>query len=187
MTCSGSCASAVRTPPARASEPGPARPSVRIEPWGPDDLPLLRRCVGDPAMMEHLGGAEAEAKIAERQARYERPGSRQFKIVDEGTGEGVGWVGYWEREWDGEPVFEIGWAVVPSHQGRGIAGAATLRAIEQARYERPQRVLFAYPSVENAASNAICGKLGFELLGAEEFEYPKGSFMSCNVWRLRLS
>lgn len=32
------------------------RASVRIEPWGEWDLPLLQKCLGDPAMMEHLGG-----------------------------------------------------------------------------------------------------------------------------------
>ncbi|HEY1593316.1 MAG TPA: GNAT family N-acetyltransferase [Solirubrobacteraceae bacterium] len=157
-----------------------------MEPWGRDDLPLLRRCVGDPAMMEHLGGAEGEAKIAERQARYERPGSRQFRIVDGQDGERVGWVGYWERSWDGEHVFETGWAVVPSHQGRGIAAEATRQLIDRARSEGTRRFIYAYPSVENGASNAICRKLDFELLRDVDLEYPKGSWMRCNVWRLDL-
>ena len=87
------------------------------------DQPLLHKLLGDPAMMEHLGGPESSEKLAERQARYEKPGSRQFKIVDAATGEGVGHVGYWEREWRGEPVFEIGWSVIPAFQGRGLAAA----------------------------------------------------------------
>ena len=33
-----------------------SEPEYRIEPWGEDDLPLLDRLLGDPAMMEHLGG-----------------------------------------------------------------------------------------------------------------------------------
>jgi RimJ/RimL family protein N-acetyltransferase len=159
---------------------------VHLEPWGTGDLPLLRKLLGDPAMMEHLGGPESEAKLAERQARYEVPDSKQFKIVDEDSGEGVGWVGYWERDWDGEPVYETGWSVLPTFQGRGIAAAATALVIERARAERARRSLFAYPSVDNTASNAICSKLGFTLLGAAEFEYPKGNFMRCNNWRLEL-
>ena len=86
---------------------------VRLEPWGETDLPLLQKLLGDPVMMEHLGGPETEEKIAERQARYERPGSRQFKIVETATGDGVGYVGYWEREWRNEPVYEVGWSVLP--------------------------------------------------------------------------
>jgi hypothetical protein len=45
---------------------------VRIEPWGEADLPLLQKCLGDPAMMEHLGGAMSPEQIVERQRRYER-------------------------------------------------------------------------------------------------------------------
>ncbi|HST26452.1 MAG TPA: GNAT family N-acetyltransferase [Gaiellaceae bacterium] len=159
---------------------------VRLEPWGPGDLPLLQKLLGDPAMMEHLGGPETPEKIAERQARYERPDSRQFRIVDGATGEAVGHVGYWERDWHGEEVYEIGWLVLPAFQGRGIAGAATRQAIEIARSGSARRFLHAYPGVDNVPSNAICRKLGFELLGPCEFEYPKGSWMQCNDWRLDL-
>jgi RimJ/RimL family protein N-acetyltransferase len=45
----------------------------------------------------------------------------------------------------------------------------------------------AFPSGDNAPSNAICRKLGFTLVGSCEFEYPKGSAMQCNDWRLDLS
>ena len=145
--------------------------------------------MGDPVMTEHLGGPESAEKIAERHARYQRavgPASRMFKIVDEATGEAAGSVGYWEREWRGEQVYETGWSVLPAFQGRGIAAAATALAIDAARAERKHRFLHAYPSVDNAPSNAICRKLGFTLLGEAEFEYPKGSFMTCNDWRLDL-
>ena len=160
--------------------------AVRVVPWGKGDLPLLEQCLGDPAMMVHLGGPESAEKIAERQARYERPGSKQFKVVDETTGEGVGWVGYWEREWRGDQVYEIGWAVIPAFQGRGLAAAATREVIALARAERTHRFVHAYPAVDNTPSNAICRKLGFTLLGSSEFEYPKGHFMECNDWRLDL-
>jgi RimJ/RimL family protein N-acetyltransferase len=163
---------------------------VRLEPWGQGDLPLLRRLMGDPAMTEHLGGPESEEKLVKRQARYERPSEPgsggMFKIVDVASGEPAGSVGYWEKSWRGETVYETGWSVLPEFQGRGIAGAATEQVIAAAREERRHRYLHAFPSVENAPSNAICRKLGFELLGDSEFEYPKGHFMRCNDWRLDL-
>jgi RimJ/RimL family protein N-acetyltransferase len=159
---------------------------VRLEPWGEDDLPLLEQLLGDPVMTEHLGGPESNEKIVERQARYVKTESGLFKIVDEATGEGVGWVGYWDKTWREQEVYEIGWAVLPAFQGRGIAGMATAQAIAAARSERKHRFLHAFPSVVNAPSNAICRKLGFTLLGEHEFEYPKGNFMQCNDWRLDL-
>ena len=163
-------------------------PRVTLEPWGSDDLPLLERLMGDPRMTEYLGGPETPDQLRERQGRYERlqGGNRMFKIVDAESGGGVGSVGYWRKEWRDQEVYEVGWMVVPEFQGRGIAVAATGQAIELAKRDDMYRFMHAFPNVHNAASNAICGKLGFELLEALEFEYPKGHFMTCNDWRLDL-
>lgn len=159
--------------------------TVSIVPWGEDDLPLLEGLLGDPAMMEHLGGPESPEKIAERQQRYlKTPG--QFKVLEDA--EGIGWVGYWERYWREQEVYEIGWFVLPAFQGRGIAQAATAQVLERARAEGARRDVHAFPSVDNTPSNAICRKLGFALLEALDFEYPadSGHVMRCNDWRLDL-
>src|SRR5262245_48420830 len=146
--------------------------NVTIEPWGSGDLPLLERLMGDPRMTEHLGGPETPEKLRERQGRYEshEGGSHIFKIVDTASGAGVGSVGYWTKEWRDEEVYEIGWMVVPEFQGRGIAAAATAQAVEGAKREDEHRFMHAFPGVENGPSNAICRKLGFELLEVCEFE-----------------
>jgi RimJ/RimL family protein N-acetyltransferase len=162
------------------------RRAVRIVPWGAGDLALLERLVGDPEMMEHLGGPESAEKIAARQARYEQADSGMFKIVDEATGEGVGSVGYWDRSWRGAQVYEVGWSVVPASQGRGVAGSATAQVIAMATSERSHPFLHAFPSIDNAGSNAICRKLGFTLLGECKLEYPPGRVMRCSDWRLAL-
>jgi RimJ/RimL family protein N-acetyltransferase len=169
-----------------------SEPGYRIEPWAQDDLPLLHGLLGDPAMMEHLGGPESPEKIEERHARYlgELGGgpAKMFKVVDSATGEGVGSVGYWERESSEGQVWETGWMVLPAFQGRGVATEATRQVIELCRSEGTHRYLYAYPSVENGASNAICRKLGFELMNVSEYEYPIGSgnILRCNDWRLEL-
>jgi RimJ/RimL family protein N-acetyltransferase len=162
--------------------------TVTLEPWGSDDLPLLERLMGDPRMTEHLGGPESPDKLRERQARYERldGGDRMFKILDVASAAGAGSVGFWRKEWRDQEVYEVGWMVVPEFQGRGIAVAATAQAIELAKRDDRHRFMHAFPNVENAPSNAICRKLGFELLEACEFEFPKGHFMTCNDWRLDL-
>jgi RimJ/RimL family protein N-acetyltransferase len=166
------------------------RSKVRIEPWGEGDLPLLEKTLGDPEMTKYLGGPESAEKLAERQRKFERLADsgtgRMFKVVDEASGEAVGSVGYWERTEGGEEVYETGWFVIPEFQGRGIATSSTALAVARARSERKHRFFYAYPSVENVPSNAICRKLGFTLIEEREFEYPPGSFMRCNVWRLDL-
>lgn len=164
--------------------------TVHIEPWGEGDLALLERLMGDPQMTRHLGGPETPEKIVERQTRYERLADsgkgRMFKIVVAPDGDAVGSVGYWERLWRDEPIWEVGWSVLPAYQGRGVARTATEQAIARARVDGKHRFVHAYPSVDNAPSNAICRGLGFTLVEQCRFEYPPGSFMQCNDWRLDL-
>jgi RimJ/RimL family protein N-acetyltransferase len=162
--------------------------TVTLAPWGSGDLALLGRLMGDPRMTEYLGGPESPEKVRERQGRYERPkgSDRMFKIVDRASGGGIGSVGFWTKEWREEQIYEIGWMVVPEFQGRGIALAAVGQAIELAKLDDKRRFMHAFPNIDNAPSNAICRKLGFELLEACEFEFPKGHLMCCNDWRLDL-
>lgn len=161
------------------------RVEVRIEPWGEGDLPLLMKC-NDPEMTTHVGGPESPEKVAERQSRYEKTDSRQYKVVVETGDEGVGWVGYWEMDWRDQKVWEIGWAVLPSFQGRGVASSATAQLIDRARAEQRLRFVHAFPKVENGPSNAISRKLGFTLLGEVDFDARRGGVVRCNDWRLDL-
>jgi RimJ/RimL family protein N-acetyltransferase len=158
--------------------------TIQLEPWGEGDLALLQALLGDPAMMEHLGGPESPEKIAERQGRYVGNPSSLKILVD---GADAGWVGFWEREWRGEPIYEMGWSVLPGFQGRGVASEATRLALEAARASDGPRSVHAFPPPDNGASNAVCRNTGFELLGEVEFEYPKGVFSPSNDWRFDLS
>jgi RimJ/RimL family protein N-acetyltransferase len=161
--------------------------AITIEPWNDRDLPLLQRLMGDPKMTKHLGGPESAEKIAGRLTRYinsNGPDGRMFKIID--AGKPAGSVGYWERTWHDEEIYETGWSVLPEFQGRGIATQATELAIERARADAKHSSIHAFPSTENVASNALCKKLGFTLLGEHEFEFPPGSKMKCNDWKLNL-
>ncbi|MFG3140160.1 GNAT family N-acetyltransferase [Streptomyces sp. NPDC048211] len=168
-----------------------AASSVRLEPWSRSDLQLLRRA-NAPELMDHLGGPESEEQLIGRHGRYvalsaDRTGrGRMFRIALPGEAEAVGTIGFWERTWKGQEVYETGWAVLAEFQGRGIASAATLAVAEQARAENKHRYLHAYPSVDNGASNGVCRKAGFQLIGACEIEYPPGHPMLTHDWRLDL-
>ena len=43
--------------------------------------------------------------------------------------------------------------------------------------------IYAFPSVANDASNAICRTLGFRLVDTKDFEY-QGRTLTCNHWRI---
>lgn len=161
--------------------------NIQLATWSEDHLDLLRR-LNAPEMTEHLGGPETDAQIADRHERYLRIAGkgtgRMFAVVLLPGGELVGSVGYWDRTWHGETVCEMGWGILPAHQGRGLATAAVSLAIESVRAEGAQRAIHAYPGADNPASNAVCRKLGFKPMGEIEFEYPPGNLMRCNDWRL---
>ena len=163
---------------------------VHLRLWSDDDLPLLMRLMGDPAMTEHLGGPESAEKICERHQRYCQNNvdgkDPMFAIIVEPEGIATGSIGYWEKEWFDEPIWETGWSVLPEFQGYGIATQATALIVERARLEKKFRFLHAFPSVHNAASNAICRKSGFLFRGFLNFEYPPGNMMCCNDWSFDL-
>ncbi|MFJ5674971.1 GNAT family N-acetyltransferase [Streptomyces sp. NPDC093097] len=171
----------------RGTAPRVAASDVRIEPWAADGLDLLRRA-NAPEMTRHLGGPETAEQLARRHRRYlddEGPG-RMYRIVLLPAGEAVGTVGFWEAQWRGAPVYEAGWGVLPDVQGRGVAVAAVRQVLAAAAAEGRHRIVHAFPSVANAASNAVCRKAGFTLVGACEVEYPKGHLIRANEWRAAL-
>ncbi|RFB14940.1 N-acetyltransferase [Bacillus sp. HNG] len=165
-------------------------PEVRIEPWVENDLNLLH-LLNAPEMTVHFGGPETEEKVIARHNRYceiaEKGTGRMFKILLLPNLEAVGSVGYWDTVWQGKPVYEIGWSVLASYQGRGIATNATAKAIATIDSEKKHSFIHAFPKITNPASNAICRKLGFSLIGECDFEYPIGSLIRCNNWVLAVS
>jgi RimJ/RimL family protein N-acetyltransferase len=167
---------------------------IRIRPWAGGDLMLLQRLLGDPAMTEHIGGPETPKQLLDRHQRYctdrSAAAGKSFAIIEDAVGAhadaGIGWVGYWETEWLAEQVWEIGWSILPEHQGRGVATQATHLVLALARAEGTHRFAHAFPSVHNGPSNSVCRKAGFTLLGEADIEYPKGVPMRANDWRIDL-
>lgn len=158
------------------------RMDIHIEPWSEADLGLLHR-LNAPEMTAHLGGPEPEERVVARHRRY-LASVGMFRVVADGAAAGS--VGFWEKSWRGGAVYEVGWAVLPEFQGRGVASAAASAAVAGAKEVGAHRSVRAFPSVEHAASNAVCRKLGFTLYGEVDFDYPPGHVMRCNDWGAEL-
>ena len=163
---------------------------VEIMPLSYRDLDLLRRA-NTPELMDQLGGPETDEQVIARHERYlnlARDGAgQQFRIVIPGHPEGVGIVGYWRHEWQGEPALESGWSVEVEYRGQGIAPAAARALLDAARAAGETLPVHAYPRVDNAASNAVCRKAGFRLLGPLAFEVTRGRVLQTNDWVAELA
>lgn len=162
--------------------------TLTIRPWSADDRDLLQ-AANTPEMTAHLNGPETEEELDERHARYLRlqtaGEARMFVIVDE-AGERLGSIGFWPVDWHGGPALETGWFVLPAAQGRGVATRALALLIEAARRGRSgRRNLMACPGVDNAASNGVCRRAGFTLIGTVTESF-RGADLTVNEWVLDL-
>ncbi len=165
-------------------------PIVELRPYGAADEWLLQRLLGDPSMMVHLGGPQSPDAVHERHERYVAyDGSSEgvFTIVVGAQRAPAGWIGYWETPWEGELAWECGWHVLPEYQRRGVATAAVRLMLEAVRARGSHRFVHAFPSVGNTASNALCRRLGFELIGETDVEFPPGTMMRANDWRFEVA
>lgn len=165
--------------------PGYRGGMVTLRPWRDDDRPLLD-AFNTPAMTAHLVATESDDELDRRHLRYlqdDLPG-RMFVIVD--GSESVGTIGYWEAvEETGEVVWETGWSVLPGHQGRGVAGRALQELLSIARTDGRHSEIHAYPSVDNAPSNALCERAGFTRRETRRFPF-RGAELVVNDWALPL-
>jgi RimJ/RimL family protein N-acetyltransferase len=159
--------------------------AICLRPWAEGDLGLLRE-QNSSELMAALGGPESEEALLDRHRRYvelSTAGSGCMYVVLSGPDSVVaGSIGFWEKEWDGDGVYETGWYVRPSFRGRGVAARAAGAVVRIAAAEGDRKELHAFPPVTNAASIGVCRKAGFALRGEVDFEYPKGTWIRCADW-----
>jgi RimJ/RimL family protein N-acetyltransferase len=175
------------------SDPGSryyAETVIELMPWSDGDLWVAEKILSDPAMMEHLGGAQDREQILDAHSRYLDAGRSgtdgMFTVVMRPDSQVAGNIGYWDKPWRDELVYETGWMIFPEYQGRGLASEALSVLIARLRLEPARRFLHAFPEVGNVPSNALCRRAGFTNLGECDFEYPPGHPLRCNDWRLDL-
>ncbi|HEX5402585.1 MAG TPA: GNAT family N-acetyltransferase [Pseudonocardiaceae bacterium] len=154
---------------------------------GDVDTYVRMRC--DPVMMAELGGPlprdgiEAKVRRDVEDATADRAWI-QMILVDGNTVAGN--VVLWAHDPTSpgeQPMSEIGWMVLPEHQGRGVAKAAVRMLLRRARDERRWGIVHAFPGVANGPSNGICRSLGFTLIGEQDTEFA-GRVLRTRHWQI---
>ena len=162
---------------------------MRLVPITTEDEDLAVRLECDPEMMRHIGGPRPEADVRAAHKRrldlMEKGQAFMYKVVANDSREVLGTIGFWKIDWEGPQAYEMGWFVLPEHQGRGVATGAARLVLSMARANPDVRTVYAYPAVSNAASNAIARKIGMTHQGEFDNEGFAG-VIRCNNWRIDL-
>lgn len=163
---------------------------MKLESISMDDLPLWESIECDPVMMEHLGEPTPRDRVPDilrRNIASVAAGTAWiFKIIPYGdSAEAAGTISLWETEHEGNQVNEIGWMILPPYQRQGLGTRAVGELLDQARAAGRWGIVHAYPPRSNAASNGLCRKLGFTLIGPHNFDF-RGRILHCNDWQIDL-
>lgn len=161
---------------------------ITLAPLTAADLDLALSLERDPVVMTHLGGPRPREDIVEihehRLDLMAREEAWMYKVVlDDGSAAGT--VGIWLTEWEGGSVHEMGWLLLPAFHGRGIGTEAARMVLDGVRDDDRFVEVHAFPATSNIASNRICEKLGFEMVGELPMEFAD-RLLRCNDWRLLL-
>ena len=157
--------------------------SMELRPLTRNDLRLYERIYTDPRMWLELGGVleqDMAAKLERDVASVEADRHWVLVIVTD-DGSTAGTVSLWDHEWEGETIDEIGWMVLPEHQGRGLASTGVAEALRRADEAVRWRVLHAFPAATNAPSNALCRKHSFALRGLIDYTFRERT-LRVNHW-----
>jgi RimJ/RimL family protein N-acetyltransferase len=131
-------------------------------PIGPGDLDFLCTLLGDPRVGATLGGTRDPAQVEELVAQRAREWTRGYGYRvwrERATGAPVARGGLGDAVVEGEPMVELGWAVLPARWGEGIATELAAASVaEAAGLGIPRVVAFTLP--HNVASRRVMEKLG---------------------------
>jgi RimJ/RimL family protein N-acetyltransferase len=129
------------------------------------DLDLMESLLGDPAVMTHYdhpkSRSECQGWIEWNKRNYARDGFGLW-IIETEDGDFVGDCGLTWQPIDGESL-ELGYHVLPRHQGKGFATEAAQAAKDFARRRRDVDFVIAIIAPGNTASVRVAEKAGLGL------------------------
>ena len=140
-----------------------------------DDVDEIFAIESDPRVWTHFPSGrvsrreDAAATLGRRIRRWERDGLEMWMVRETPSGPIIGFAGCslrggTEAEPKGPDAFwNLGYRFAPEVQGRGLATAVSLLAIDRARQVDPELPVVAYLLGHNTASARVAEKVGLRL------------------------
>ena len=152
-------------------------PRLLLRPLLETDAPGMYALDADPEVHRFLGGntvqsVEASAAIIRMvQQQYVDFGIGRWAVIDRATQDFIGWSGlkYELNSRSGERYYDLGYRLRQAYWGRGIASETAAIWVKYGFETLQVPEICAAAHVDNAGSNRVLRKLGFEC--AETFDY----------------
>lgn len=160
---------------------------LRLEPWDDSHYAGLRVMDSDAVVMRYISNGivktpdETRESIRRVSARWEKYGFSWWVIKEKSTGAIVGAACLQHlANVDGAPL-EIGWRLIPEHNGKGYATEAAQAIIDFAAERVGATYLVAVADPENIPSQRVMQRLGMKYKAIEvHYDVP------CVVYELAI-
>ncbi len=145
-----------------------------MRPFEETDAEGLFLLDSNPEVMKYVGGIvsteveQSRQMIEFIQNQYKENGVGRLAVIEKSSNILIGWSGlkYLTKEINGmKNVYELGYRFLPEYWGKGYATETAIAALNYAFNEIKTDVVYAMAVTENAGSNHVLRKLGFEELG----------------------
>lgn len=146
--------------------------------WRDDDLAPFAAMNADPAVMEFfpaaLSPAESDDFVARIDAGLAARGYGLWALELRSTGEFIGFTGLAVPGFDAPftPCVEIGWRLVQSSWGSGLASEAARESLRQGFVEHGLDEIVSFTYEGNLRSRAVMERIGMTRDPADDFEHP---------------
>ena len=135
-----------------------------------DDAEVVLAVMNTPKWIQFIGDRnvrsieEAKAYIeAKYLPQLHRLGYSNFTLIRKSDGVNMGFCGLYDRE--GVEGLDIGFALLPEHEGKGYAYEASRELLDRALGEWEISVVSAITTKDNTASQRLLEKLGLNRIG----------------------
>jgi len=145
-----------------------------MRPFEETDAEGLFLLDSNPEVMKYVGGVvsteieQSRQMIEFIQNQYKENGVGRLAVIEKSSNILIGWSGlkYLTKEINGmKNVYELGYRFLPKYWGKGYATETAIAALSYAFNEIKTDIVYAMAVTENAGSNHVLRKLGFEELG----------------------
>ncbi len=145
-----------------------------MRPFEETDAEGLFLLDSNPEVMKYVGGMvsteieQSRQMIEFIQNQYKENGVGRLAVIEKSSNILIGWSGlkYLTSEINGmKNVYELGYRFLPEYWGKGYATETAIAALNYAFNEIKTDIVYAMAVTENAGSNHVLRKLGFEELG----------------------